>query len=72
MTCACTNDETYIAGLDLDPSDKLTTFPVKEADTALSFDTEEHTSSQAFSLEAHVQTTGAALFEVAEELNTCG
>lgn len=48
----------------------MTRFPVKETDTALALDTEKHTTTEAFGLEANVER--GLFLEVAEDLDAHG
>lgn len=63
-------ESTHVLGLDFDPADELTRFPVKETDTALALDTEKHTTTEAFGLETNVEH--GLLLEIAEDLDAHG
>lgn len=62
-----TNLSTYVLGVDLYPSDKVTALPVEQTNTTLALNAKEHATTETLGLEANVQRS--LLLEVAEDLD---
>ena len=61
----------YRSRFNFNPSDEVSSCPVKETNTTLTFDTKEDTSSKPISRISNVNTT-CLLLEIQKDFDTCG